>query len=262
MYTKVDLKKCLKEMELSGTEAIMVHSSMKAIGEVEGGADTVVDVLMEYFADGLLMTPTHTWAQMSKEYAVFHPDTEPSCVGIISNLFRQREGVVRSLHPTHSIAAYGKTAAEYVKGEENAATPCHPGGCWDRLRMVDAKILLLGVTHARNTFIHSVDEVLGIPDRFTDEPTLMYVVMPDGSQKEVPMYRHFNRILNTGSFSDRFDKMMEIFFELGAAKKGKFGDADCILCDAKQLFVICKKIFETEPQCLMERDEIPKEWWK
>lgn len=262
MYTKEDLMQCLREMGVEGTDAIMVHSSMKSIGEVEGGADTVVDAFMEYFQEGLFMTPTHTWAQMSKAYSTFDPKTEPACVGIIPNIFRKREGVVRSLHPTHSIAAYGKNAGEYIKGEENATTPCPPGGCWDRLREIDAKILLLGVTHARNTYIHSVDEVLGIPDRFTDEPTLMHIVMPDGTVKDVQMYRHHNRILGTDSFSDQFDKMMQAFYDLGAAKKVKFGDADCILCDAKRIFAVCKKLFSIEENCVIERDVIPENWWK
>ena len=217
MYTKEDLLKCLKEMELTGKEAIMVHSSMKSIGEVDGGADTVVDAFMEFFKEGLFMTPTHTWDQMSAEYSVFDRETEPACVGIIPNVFRKREGVIRSLHPTHSIAAYGKGAEEFLKGEENATSPCPPGGCWDRLRDIDAKILLLGVTHTRNTYIHSVDEVMGIPDRLTDEPTLMHIVMPDGTQKDVHMFRHFNKTLQTGNFSDEFDKMKQAFYDLGAA---------------------------------------------
>lgn len=174
MYTKADLIQYLKAMGIRSTDALMVHSSMKSIGPVEGDADTVVDAFMEYLEDGLFMTPTHTWAQMSREDSTFDPTTEPACVGIIPNIFRQREGVVRSLHPTHSIVAYGKSAAEYIKGEENATSPCPPGGCWDRLRDIDAKILLLGVTHTRNTYIHSVDEVLNIKDRLTDEPTLMH----------------------------------------------------------------------------------------
>ena len=33
--------------------------SMKSIGEVEGRADTVLDALIEYFKDGLLLLPTH-----------------------------------------------------------------------------------------------------------------------------------------------------------------------------------------------------------
>lgn len=262
MYTKEVLKNDLKNMGLDGTETIMIHSSMKAIGEVEGGADTVVDAFMEFFGEGLLLLPTHTWAQMNKEYATFDPATEPACVGILPNIFRQREGVVRSLHPTHSIAAYGKNATEYIKGEENATTPCSPGGCWDRLREVNGKILLLGVTHGRNTFIHSVDEALQVQDRLTDEPTLMHIVMPDGSLKDVNMYRHYNRVLGSGSFSDYFDKLKQAFYDLGAAKEAKFGDADCILCDAKGIFEVCKKIFAIEETCLIERDVIPQEWWK
>lgn len=262
MYTKEDLRKYLEDMGLSGKESIMVHSSMKSIGEVDGGADTVVDAFMEFFKDGLFMTPTHTWAQMSREYSVFDPKTEPACVGIIPNIFRKREGVVRSLHPTHSIAAYGKDAKEFIKGEENATSPCPPGGCWDRLREIDAKILLLGVTHTRNTYIHSVDEVMGIEDRLTDEPTLMHIVMPDGSQKDVQMYRHFNRFLQTGNFSDEFDKMMQAFYDLGVAKEVRFGDATCILCDAKKIFDVCYKLFSIDPQGVIEREFIPEEWWK
>lgn len=262
MYTKASLKNDLKNMGLSGMEAIMVHSSMKSIGEVDGGADTVVDAFMEYFQEGMFMTPTHTWAQMRPEYSTFDPATEPACVGIIPNIFLKRDGVVRSLHPTHSIAAYGKNAAEYIKGEENATTPCPPGGCWDRLREIDAKILLLGVTHGRNTFIHSVDEALGIKDRLTDAPTLMYILMPDGSKKAVHMYRHYNRFLGSGSFSDCFDKMTQAFYDLGAAKNVKFGDADCILCDARKLFEVCKHLFSIEETCIIERDSLPPEWWR
>ena len=55
MYTKEDLKEYLKAMGLTGKETILVHSSMKSIGEVEGRADTVLDALIEYFKDGLLL---------------------------------------------------------------------------------------------------------------------------------------------------------------------------------------------------------------
>ena len=72
-YTKESLMLDLRAMGLKSTDAIMVHSSMKSIGEVSGGADTVVDAFMEYFKDGLFMTPTHTWAQMGPEHSLFDP---------------------------------------------------------------------------------------------------------------------------------------------------------------------------------------------
>ena len=158
MYTKEQLKKQVENMGLTGEETILIHSSMKSIGEVEGGADTVLDALIEYFGHGLLLLPTHTWKNINADSPVYNPKETPSCVGLLTNMFLKRDGVIRSLHPTHSMAGIGKKAAEYLAGEENNNTPCTPGGCYDRLRSCGGKVLLVGVGHERNTFIHSVEE--------------------------------------------------------------------------------------------------------
>ena len=259
MYTKEDLKRQLQDMGLNGRDTVFIHSSMKAIGDVEGQADTVIDAWMEYFEEGLLMLPTHTWKQMSESYNVFNPRTEPACVGILPNIFRKRDGVIRSLHPTHSIAAYGKDAKEYIKGEEELTTPCPPQGVMGRLIERDAKILLVGVTHIRNTFIHAVEEIYDVPERFTAVPVDFKIVMPDGSLKEVAMYRHYNR--HTAHISESYDKMLEGYFETGVAKRGKLGDANCILCDAKGILEVTGRILQKERNCFIDRSEIPREWY-
>lgn len=281
--SKENLIENLRTMGLKESDSLMVHSSMKSIGPVEGGADTVVDAFMEYLSKGLLMMPTHTWAQMSAEYNIFDPENEPACVGIIPNIFFKRPGVVRSLHPTHSIAAYGAGAADYVKGEENCATPCTPGGCWDRLESINTKILLIGVNHVKNTYIHAVEEVLGVPERFTAEPTLFKIKMPsitcsndilkdtlwntisDGGDKnvvykEVQMYRHYNS--HTAHISESFQKLARAYEENGAARNVQFGGADCILCDAKGIFEVTERVLSHELNCLIDRETIPEEWWR
>ena len=103
MYTKNDLQAQLRDMGILHTDAVMLHSSMKAIGEVEGGADTVIDAFMEHLGEGLFMTPAHTWAQMGESHSYFDPETEPACVGIIPNLFLRGPAVVRdpASHPQH-----------------------------------------------------------------------------------------------------------------------------------------------------------------
>lgn len=153
MYTKAELKQQLQNAGLTGKETILIHSSMKAIGEVESGADTVLDAWMEYFADGLLLLPTHTWANVNAEHPVYDYRSTPSCVGLLTNLFRLRAGVVRSLHPTHSLAGFGKGAAEYLAGEDENNTPCTPGGAYDRLKDCGGKILLVGVGR-RTQYLH------------------------------------------------------------------------------------------------------------
>lgn len=260
MYTKQQLLSQIENMGIKQTDSLMIHSSMKAIGEVEGGADTVVDAFMEYLSDGLLMMPTHTWKQMGEAYPLFDPDTEPACVGIIPNVFMRKTGVVRSLHPTHSIAAYGADAAAYVKGEENLHTPCAPQGCWGRLLDRKAKILLIGVTHARNTFIHAIEEMFNVPERFTKKPALFQIKMPDGEIKLIEMYRHYN--VHTDHISEAFDKMQQGYYDTGAAVKVKLGDADCILCDAEKLYEITGKILKHNSNCFIECETIPTDWYQ
>lgn len=259
IYTKEDLKKQLQAMGLKSTDTVFIHSSMKSVGNVESRADGVIDAWMEYFAEGLLLLPTHTWKQMSEEYNVFDPKTEPACVGILPNIFRMREGVVRSLHPTHSIAAYGKDAAAYIAGEENATTPCPPGGVMERLRERKAKILLVGVTHIRNTFIHAVEEVFDVPERFTSKPVQFQIKMPDNTLKSVDLYRHYNP--HTAHISESYDKMLEGYFETGVASKGKLGEADCIICDANGLFEVTGRILQKDKNCFIEKKQIPREWY-
>lgn len=265
VYKKEDLINDLKNAGLTPDSAVMVHSSMKAIGKVEGGADTVVDAFMEYFADGLLMMPEHTWKQMSEQYNVFDSETEPSCVGIITNIFRKREGVYRSLHPTHSIAAYGKNvkggvnAEEYVKNDDEYDTPCNPNGCFGRIRQQHGYILLVGVTHARNTYIHSIEESIDVPERFTDKPVI-FKVKKDKELKEVRMYRHYN--VNAPHISEHFDKLMQGYYYTGAAKKVKFGDAECILCDADKLYKVTEQILKNNVNAFLDEEIIPESWYK
>lgn len=258
-YTKEQFVQQLRDMGIKPTDNLLVHSSMKSLGPVQGGADTILDALQEAVSEGLLMLPAHTWKQMSEEYSFFDPETEPVCVGILPELFRKRPGVVRSLHPTHSMVVYGTGAEEYVKGEENCTTPCPPNGCWGRLRDINAKILLLGVTHTRNTYIHSIEESFDIPERFTDKPVRFQVKLSSGEIKQVDMYRHYNKI--DPHISEHYDSMKEGYEKAGAAKTVRLGDAECILCDAAKLFEVTGRILTKEQNCFIARDSIPEEWY-
>lgn len=89
---------------------LQVHSSLKSIGPVEGGPDTIIDALLEVLGpEGTLMMSTVS-GNVNPGQPVFHVDHTPSTVGYLSNVFRKREGAVRSMHPVHSIVALGPKA--------------------------------------------------------------------------------------------------------------------------------------------------------
>lgn len=286
-YNKQQLKDQLESMGLKGDETILIHSSMKSIGEVDGGADSVLDAWMEYFKDGLLLLPTHTWKTVNADNPVYNPQTTPSCVGLLTNMFMKRDGVIRSLHPTHSMAGYGKSAAEYLAGEEYNNTPCTPGGCYDRLKDAGGKVLLVGVGHERNTYIHSVEEVLNVPNRLSDMPMELVIELlkedEDNKNKKLP---HYNRadgwkkcIDSNGGYdnnnklcrkvyvrkhynaqqphiSEDFVKLNQIFLDSGVVKKVKFGDADSLLCDAKGMFNVVRHVIAPDPECIVTKDTL------
>lgn len=276
-YNKQQLKDQLESMGLKGDETILIHSSMKAIGAVDGGADTVLDAWMEYFKDGLLLLPTHTWKTVNADNPVYNPYTTPSCVGLLTNMFMKRDGVIRSLHPTHSMSGYGKNAAEYLAGEEYNNTPCTPGGCYDRLKEVGGKVLLVGVGHERNTYIHSVEEVLNVPNRLSDMPMELVIELQEESNNsgKLPPYnrddgwkkhtdnklcrkvyvrKHYNA--QQPHISEDFVKLNQIFLDRGVVRKVKFGNADSLLCDAKGMFNIVRQVIAPDPECIVTKDTL------
>ena len=86
------------------------------------------------------------------------------------------------------------------------------------------------------------------------------IVMADESYKEVDMYRHYNR--HTAHISESFQKLAPAFDECNVTKYVKLGDADCILCSARGVYEVTKKVLSHEINCLIDRDEIPSWWWR
>ena len=224
------LKEQLKSMGLKNTDKVLIHSSLKAIGR---DGDLVIEALIDYFNQGMVLLPTHTWAAMTKENNVFNPQTEPSCVGLLTNLFRVEKGVIRSIHPTHSMAGIGKEASDFLALDlKDANTPCHPNGTWGNLGTIGAKILLIGTDMKRNTFVHAIEEMANIEDRFTKEMIEFEiineheVIMRKYSKHEHPVY--------TG-LSNNYKKAEKPLIDLGIITEHTFGDANVLMMDATEL---------------------------
>lgn len=275
-YNKQQLKDQLESMGLKGDETILIHSSMKAIGVVDGGADTVLDAWMEYFKDGLLLLPTHTWKTVNADNPVYNPYTTPSCVGLLTNMFMKRDGVIRSfILPTACLVT--EKMPRIPAGDEYNNTPCTPGGCYDRLKEVGGKVLLVGVGHERNTYIHSVEEVLNVPNRLSDMPMELVIELQEESNNsgKLPPYnrddgwkkhtdnklcrkvyvrKHYNA--QQPHISEDFVKLNQIFLDRGVVRKVKFGNADSLLCDAKGMFNIVRQVIAPDPECIVTKDTL------
>ena len=58
MLTKEMLVEALKGFEIEKDSILLVHSSLKALGQIDGGAETVIAALEETVCDGTLVFPT------------------------------------------------------------------------------------------------------------------------------------------------------------------------------------------------------------
>ena len=241
MHNFDSLSKDLRNTGLLPSDTLLVHSSMKSIGETAGGADTVLDVFMKYFGqDGLLVFPELTH-RLNSENPRFDVKKTESQVGLLPELFRQRPGVVRSLHPTHSLAAFGKDAESFTAGHEKFDSPCHRNSPWGRLYDRQAKILFLGTGVCCNTFLHGVEEWIPVPEMLTETHQALEVVDYDGNIISVPSRRH------QGGHSRYYGKLEQQYRSAGAMKDVRFGDALCTLADCRMVAEITVAVLKEDP---------------
>ncbi len=140
-------------------DTVMVHSSLSSMGNVDGGELTVIDALKEVIGEeGTLLFPAFTFSTSYYDNYFSYKNT-PSCVGKISETFRNLDGVVRSFHPTHSVSASGKYAIEITKDHYLDDTPVGANSPLRKLPKYNGKILILGCTFAANTFMHGMEEL-------------------------------------------------------------------------------------------------------
>jgi aminoglycoside 3-N-acetyltransferase len=164
-FSEADFRKALSAVGLSRGDTVMVHSAMTGFAGFAGDATDIIRILEDTVsADGALLMPTFTWLGDMEDFIatgrVFDPRTTPSQVGLLPEIFRRSAGVVRSVHPTHSIAAWGWDAAWWIHDHHLAETPCGRGSAFARLLERGAKILLAGVDITACSFFHCAEELL------------------------------------------------------------------------------------------------------
>ena len=228
MLTKTQLITAFTDAGLKQGDLVFVHSALRKLGPVEGGAETVIDALQQTLGPaGTLALPTHTFRVMSRDQPVFHQALTPSCVGTLTNVFRKRPGVIRGLHPTHSVAAIGKRAAEFVEGHERDDTPCSPTSPYGRLRDWAGKILIIGEGLNCCTFFHGCEQWAGMPWAVRPDVLQLYSVRADGHVLSTPMHSHF---VNTW---DQYPRLEPHLLEIGAMRIHHLGPCPLRLLDAK-----------------------------
>lgn len=182
MLAREGIRDVLTRSGLRTGDHLLVHSSLRSIGPIEGGPEALIEGLFEVISvAGTLAMPTFNYGSPLPE-PFFDPKTTPSKTGALTEIFMRYPGALRSLHPTHSIAARGERAEEFVAGH-NKFTTFGIGSPIDRLAQADGYVLLMGVSHLANSCIHVGESYAGVTKFYwRDGPLpIAKILMPDGA---------------------------------------------------------------------------------
>jgi aminoglycoside 3-N-acetyltransferase len=168
MVTRKDVENAVRALGVTNEDILLVHSSLKSFGTVDGGADAVIDGLLDALSpDGTLVFPTLVQKDFSTAYERWDKNVTPSDVGLITEVARKRKNAFRSDQATHSVSAIGKKAEFLTNSHSSFGPRMHPygdfafshGSPWQKMYDLNAKVLFIGVGLESNTFHHFVEAI-------------------------------------------------------------------------------------------------------
>lgn len=233
------LREQLREMGIRKGDSIMVHIALSACGYIDGGADTVVNVLLEAVGpEGNLLMPAFAHQTFSKYYLesapVFDRLNSPSKAGAVTEAFRRRPGVLRSFHPTDAVCAFGPLADYFTNSHFGQLTPYTKDSPYYKLALKKGKILNIGVPlNTSCTNLHTLEDAVDFKFPIYDKK-IFKVKMVDEYGKEHWMETK----VHDPVFSEkrRPDELVPLFEKEGVLRHFQFGEAGVMLVDAEKLF--------------------------
>jgi hypothetical protein len=161
---KEDIIGSLRDVGLESDALLMVHASLSSFGQVTGGADTVIEALLDVVSSGTVVMPSYTDRSLSKDrerdLGGYDARTERAITGAISERFRRRPDVIRQPQdPWHPMAVWGRYQKELIEAPA--------GSTYGFFMEHGGQTLLIGVGSEVHSFIHWMfDEApkFGAPD--------------------------------------------------------------------------------------------------
>lgn len=241
-FSRSVLVEQLRSFGLSEGDGVLVHSSLRAVGKVEGGPTELVRSFLEVLGpSGLLIAPTFSY-----NASIFDPATEPSLTGGFTEIVRAWPGAVRSLHPTHSVAVLGDNAAEFCQGHELVGA-VSAGSPLVRLAEMGGWILLVGVGHNRNTTIHSGECFAPSAYHSVPQPSMTAILRVNGEDRVIPLLERPGCSVGFGAIEGALRKR-------GAIRDGRLGDSHTQAMRGTDVIETAVELIRADPAALLCSD--------
>lgn len=245
LVLKQDIADALSAVGVQKGQALMVHTSLSSLGFVCGGAQVVIEALLEAVGtEGTVMMPTQSWKNLDPSTGVYWQEpqewwqairdnlpaydkdiTPTNTMGAVAEMFRTWRGTLRSDHPARSVAAWGKYA-EYLTERHDLSNIFGDGSPIGRLYDLDGWVLLFGVGYNKNTSLHLADARASYPSKHNCVEHS--AVLENGAR----VWKSYETLAVDG---EDFDAIGEAFERIGAVRKQHLGNGTLRLMKQREL---------------------------
>lgn len=182
MHTREELAADLSALGLAAGDVVMLHASVRAVGEVAGGPDQIHLAIKDVLgSEGTLMmyascpryvddvgrgnlTATEE-AEVLQKLPAFDASTARSARdnGTLVEMLRTYPGSRVNDHPARFVV-WGRQG-QYLLSRQPWDYALGRDSALERFVEIDGRILLLGCDHDSTTFLHYAEHIADIPDK-------------------------------------------------------------------------------------------------
>jgi aminoglycoside 3-N-acetyltransferase len=233
-------------------DTLLVHSSYKSLGGVDGGPQTVIKALETALGpEGTLIMPTFNFD--FNKGVPWDVRTTPSKMGILTELVRLDPRAKRVFHPFYSFAVLGKHAE--MLGSLRYKSAYERNSVFGKLRDLDGKIMIIGLSYTNSmTFFHHIEQMEGVDYRYLKQFTGQ--VTDENGNTYTDTFEMLVRDIDRGVVTE-VNPMGELMEKAGIVQIRKIGDADVKLMKANDVYEFTAREMKRDPHLLyyIKKDE-------
>jgi aminoglycoside N3'-acetyltransferase len=231
----------LRTLGVQPGAVLLVHTSFRAVGPVDGGPGALITALQEVVGEeGTIVMPS--WTGDDDDPFDAATTAVAASLGVTAATFAQTPGVRRSAHP-FACAAIGRHA-EVITGDPLPVPPHRLESPVGRVWELDGSVLLLGVGHDSNTTMHLAEALAGVPYGVPKHCT----VLDRGQPRRVDY-------LENDHCCQRFRLMDDRLRSRGLQLEGRVGNAAAKLIRSRDIVDVAREYLEGDPLVFLHPPE-------
>jgi aminoglycoside 3-N-acetyltransferase len=245
MLTFEKLVEGFRDLGVEEGDTLLVHSSYKSLGEVEGGPQTVVRALETALgAEGTLVMPTFNF-DFNKGVPWDVRKTR-SKMGALTEVVRIDPRAKRVFHPFYSFAVLGKHAE--MLGSLRYKSAYERNSVFGKLRDLDGKIMVIGLSYNDSmTFFHHIEQMEGVDYRFLKQFTGEVTDVNGNTYTDT--FEMLVRDIDKGVMT-MVNPMGALMEQASIVKIRKIGEAEVKLMKANEVYEFTAREMKRDPHLL------------